>query len=86
MLISLAGRGALITGASDGLGRAMAERFASSGAAPAMVARMAARLEVAAEAARAEEFAALACFPSSDEGGYVTGTAINVDGGRCAVV
>jgi NAD(P)-dependent dehydrogenase (short-subunit alcohol dehydrogenase family) len=34
----------------------------------------------------AEEFAALACFLASDAGGYVTGTAINVDGGWCPVV
>ena len=30
----------------------------------------------------AEEFANLACFLASDAGTYVTGTAINVDGGR----
>jgi NAD(P)-dependent dehydrogenase (short-subunit alcohol dehydrogenase family) len=35
---------------------------------------------------RAEEFAALACFLASDAGGYVTGTAINVDGGASPVV
>ena len=35
---------------------------------------------------RAEEFANLACFLASDAGGYVTGTAINVDGGRSPVV
>jgi 3-oxoacyl-[acyl-carrier protein] reductase len=35
---------------------------------------------------RAEEFAALACFLASDAGGYVTGTAINVDGGLSPVV
>jgi 3-oxoacyl-[acyl-carrier protein] reductase len=34
----------------------------------------------------AEEFAALACFLASDAGGYVTGTAINVDGGASPVV
>jgi NAD(P)-dependent dehydrogenase (short-subunit alcohol dehydrogenase family) len=34
----------------------------------------------------AEEFAALACFLASDAAGYVTGTAINVDGGLCPVV
>jgi NAD(P)-dependent dehydrogenase (short-subunit alcohol dehydrogenase family) len=31
---------------------------------------------------RAEEFAALATFLASDQAGYITGTAINVDGGR----
>jgi NAD(P)-dependent dehydrogenase (short-subunit alcohol dehydrogenase family) len=34
----------------------------------------------------AEEYASLACFLASDAGSYVTGTAINVDGGRCPVV
>ena len=35
---------------------------------------------------KAEEFAALATFLCSDQAGYVTGTAINVDGGRTPVV
>ncbi len=35
---------------------------------------------------RAEEFAAMALFLCSEQGGYVTGTAINVDGGRSPVV
>ena len=34
----------------------------------------------------AEEFANMACFLASDAGSYITGTAINVDGGRCPVV
>jgi NAD(P)-dependent dehydrogenase (short-subunit alcohol dehydrogenase family) len=34
----------------------------------------------------AEEFANLACFLASDQGGFVTGTAINVDGGMSPVV
>jgi NAD(P)-dependent dehydrogenase (short-subunit alcohol dehydrogenase family) len=33
-----------------------------------------------------EEFASLACFLVSDAGSYITGTAINVDGGRSPVV
>jgi NAD(P)-dependent dehydrogenase (short-subunit alcohol dehydrogenase family) len=35
---------------------------------------------------RAEEFANMACFLVSDAGSYITGTAINVDGGRSPVV
>jgi NAD(P)-dependent dehydrogenase (short-subunit alcohol dehydrogenase family) len=54
MLVSLDGRRALITGASDGLGLAMAKRFAASGASVAMLARTPAKLEAAAEAVRAE--------------------------------
>lgn len=34
----------------------------------------------------AEEFANLACFLVSDAASYVTGTAINIDGGLCPVV
>ena len=34
----------------------------------------------------AEEFANIACFLASDAGSYITGTAINVDGGRSPVV
>ncbi len=34
----------------------------------------------------AEEFASTACFLASDAGSYITGTAINVDGGRSPVV
>jgi NAD(P)-dependent dehydrogenase (short-subunit alcohol dehydrogenase family) len=33
-----------------------------------------------------EEFANVACFLASDAGSYVTGTAINIDGGRSPVV
>jgi NAD(P)-dependent dehydrogenase (short-subunit alcohol dehydrogenase family) len=35
---------------------------------------------------RAEEFANIACFLASDAGSYITGSAINVDGGRSYVV
>jgi 3-oxoacyl-[acyl-carrier protein] reductase len=35
---------------------------------------------------RAEEFANLACLLVSDAGSYITGTAINVDGGRSPAV
>ena len=35
---------------------------------------------------KAEEFANMACFLASDSGSYITGTAINIDGGRSPVV
>ena len=37
-------------------------------------------------AGKAEEFANMACFLASDQGGYITGTATNVDGGTSPVV
>ena len=37
-------------------------------------------------AGEAEEFANLACLLASEQGSYITGTAINVDGGRSPVV
>lgn len=37
-------------------------------------------------AGKAEEFANMACFLVSDQGGYITGTATNVDGGTSPVV
>jgi 3-oxoacyl-[acyl-carrier protein] reductase len=49
MQIDLTGRTALITGASTGLGRAMAARFSASGANVMLVARDAARLQEAVE-------------------------------------
>lgn len=33
----------------------------------------------------ADEFAAVACLLASEQGGYITGSAINVDGGLCPV-
>ena len=33
----------------------------------------------------ADEFAAMACLLASEQGGYINGAAINVDGGLCAV-
>jgi NAD(P)-dependent dehydrogenase (short-subunit alcohol dehydrogenase family) len=35
---------------------------------------------------RAEEFANIACFLASDDASHISGTAINVDGGRSPVV
>jgi NAD(P)-dependent dehydrogenase (short-subunit alcohol dehydrogenase family) len=71
MNISLAGRRALVTGASEGLGLAMARRFAASGADVAMLARRADVLEAAAtsvrEAAPGRTIVAIPCDVSRAE-------------------
>lgn len=63
MLIDLSGRTAIITGASLGLGRAMAARFSASGANVALVSRDADRLDAAIEGMRAEARGALLAVP-----------------------
>jgi NAD(P)-dependent dehydrogenase (short-subunit alcohol dehydrogenase family) len=70
MLIDLSGRKAVITGASQGLGRAMAARFSASGADVALVSRDAGRLDAAVEGMRAEARGALLAVPCdiTDEG------------------
>jgi NAD(P)-dependent dehydrogenase (short-subunit alcohol dehydrogenase family) len=49
------------------------------------LAEMAARVPMG-RIGTAEEFANMVLFLASDAGSYVTGTAINVDGGMCPVV
>ncbi|HEV8676718.1 MAG TPA: SDR family oxidoreductase [Methylomirabilota bacterium] len=61
MNLGLAGKVAVITGASDGLGRATAERLAEEGAAVALCARGAERLARVAEAIRKAGGQALDC-------------------------
>src|SRR5260221_110367 len=141
MEVRMDGRVAAITGASTGLGLAMAKEFASSGGSVALIARKpdvlaTAKAEVTkvlgkgakveayscdvskaqpiadtfakivgnnqslqqfldgmakgriplGRMGKAEEFARMACFLCSDAGSFITGVAINVDGGASPVV
>ena len=84
----LAGRTALVTGTSRGLGRAIAGAFAAEGARVIAHARTREAAVAAAEeevpAGRlgtVEEFAAIAVLLCSARAGYVTGETVAVDGG-----
>ena len=61
--------------ANENKGRTMADFYAEMGGIVPM-----------GRVGTAEEFANMVCFLASDQGSYVTGTAINVDGGMCPVV
>jgi 3-oxoacyl-[acyl-carrier protein] reductase len=63
MNLGLAGRSALITGASKGIGRAVAELFASEGVDVALTARTAADLETARAAIEAKHQVKVRTFP-----------------------
>ncbi|MCP5149796.1 MAG: SDR family oxidoreductase [Ectothiorhodospiraceae bacterium] len=63
MNVSMTGRNAIVTGASMGLGRAIAHRFAEAGAAVAMVARREGPLEEARAAIAAETGARVVAVP-----------------------
>ena len=61
--------------AKDGKGRSLAEYYAEGGKSVPL-----------GRYGTAQEFANMALFLASDAGTYITGTAVNVDGGLCPVV
>ena len=61
--------------ANENKGRTMADFYAEMGGIVPM-----------GRVGTAEEFANMVCFLASDQGSYITGTAINIDGGMCPVV
>ena len=88
MDLGLAGRVALVTGASRGLGRGIAAALAAEGARVAVSSRSREAAERAAaervptgRLGTVEEFAAVACFLCSEPAAYVTGAALLADGG-----
>ena len=88
MDLQLRGRSALVTGASMGIGRAIARGLAAEGVAVAIVARRQELLDVLADEeiplgayGQPEDLAVLAVFLASPLAHYITGTVIPVDGG-----
>jgi short-subunit dehydrogenase len=82
----LEGKGALVAGASAGIGLAIARGLAREGASVAIVARRQAELDEAARSIRTEtgaEVADLAVYLASDRATYLTATVVAADGGRC---
>lgn len=67
----LRGKTAIITGAAQGTGRAIAERYGEEGV----------RLIPMGRQGRPEDVARVAAFLASDDAAYMTGQAINVTGG-----
>lgn len=70
----LLGQGALVTGGSMGIGRAIARRFVEGGASVVMVARSREALE--------ESVAEAAYFLCSPKASFITGVNLIVDGGE----
>ena len=80
----LGGRVAVVTGASRGIGRAIALTLARYGASVCCVARDAAALEAVAGEVRGIGGKAItvAVDLTSDDAAFITGQTLNVDGGR----
>jgi NAD(P)-dependent dehydrogenase (short-subunit alcohol dehydrogenase family) len=80
------GRSAVVTGASSGIGRAVALRLAAGGARVMLVARSPERLQAAAGAAREAAAAVAAAAPAADGGAVFTCAAdISTEAGVAAV-
>ncbi|SDG45565.1 short chain dehydrogenase [Fontibacillus panacisegetis] len=81
MDLGLQNKKVVITGGSKGIGLATALTLAAEGAQVAIVAR-----NEEAMVGEAQEAANVIAFLVSDAASYVTGTSVNVDGGKATVL